>query len=196
MMDAWVEGAPLDAVLQDNYLGGYLAAKHLIDKGHREIAWLGAIGRSAHSRERFGGAAAAVAAAGSHMPPLRRFESTDETIVSSIQSMLSGPDRPTAVLALWRDVAVRLVETARQLHLTPGRDFDMVGWTTKDQYEGYKAAFDGGSIAPAVVWNPEDMARLAVARLTERWANPDAPITRLHVKVELKQTEQRESSLA
>ena len=39
------EDAEVDVVTQDNYRGGFLAAKHLLESGCRRIAWFGALGK-------------------------------------------------------------------------------------------------------------------------------------------------------
>lgn len=44
-----------DVVLIDNYFGGYLATKYLIDKGHKRIAHLGGPENSTTCRDRMGG---------------------------------------------------------------------------------------------------------------------------------------------
>ena len=59
-------------------LGGYLAARHLIDRGCRRVAWLGAIHDTCISRERFAGALAALQAAGLDLPAERQFDASGD----------------------------------------------------------------------------------------------------------------------
>lgn len=56
--------AELDGVAVDNYRGGYLAGRHLVELGHRHIAHLGGPPRSPASSERLRGLRAALANAG------------------------------------------------------------------------------------------------------------------------------------
>jgi len=192
MVDAWREDAGLDAVLQDNYQGGYLAAKHLIDQGHKQIAWIGPVGATSHSRERFGGAAAALAAAGLRFSDDLCIDVAEENVRPAGRKLLSRKNRPTAILSLWRGIAVELAGIARELGLVPEKDFNMVGWSTESGYREYAAAFPDGPTAPAIVWKLDDMAHTAIARLADRRLNPALPVTRLNVATELRVGEKAE----
>jgi len=186
MVDAWDEDSPLDAVLQSSYQGGFLAAQHLLERGHRDIAWFGPVAESSFSRERFGGAAAALAAAGLDLPLSRRVDTAGRDIEAAAIELLSGVDRPRAVLALWSSPAVAIATAASKLGLVPGRDLDLVGWAIGEQYDAYAAKFAGRPVPPTVVWSSADMARMAVARLADRQANPQLPPMRINVAAKLR----------
>jgi hypothetical protein len=101
--------------------------------------------------------------------------------------VLSGPDRPDGVLALWRPAAVAVVAAARRLGLVPGRDFRMAGWCAEEVYaDGFAPIFDGGPVPPAVVWSARDLARAALARLAERRANPGLSEVRVTIPARLR----------
>jgi GntR family transcriptional regulator of arabinose operon len=42
-IDKYYEGLPVSSVVSDNYGGGYMAAKHLIDQGHARIAFVSTV---------------------------------------------------------------------------------------------------------------------------------------------------------
>jgi len=186
MVNAWYEGAAFDVVLQDNYQGGFLAAQHLLNRGHRRIAWFGPVGESCFSRERLGGAAAALAAAGLDLPAELRTDTAGRDLEPAALELLSRRDRPRAVLALWTDVALALAAVARKLKLVMGRDLDMVGWALEERYDVYVPAFGEGAVPPMVTWKVEDLARAAVSRLAERSADPEIPCTRINVATRLR----------
>jgi len=208
MVNAWTEGAPFDAVLQDNYQGGFLAAQHLIERGHRKIAWFGPVGASNFSRERLGGASAALAAAGLDLPAelrtdtaLLRSGATEGSVAlakepagrdleEAATELLSRRDRPKAVLTLWTDVALALAAAARKLGLVLGRDLDMVGWALEAHLDKYRPTFAGGPVPPMITWRVEDLARAAVARLAERRADPGMPAMRIAVATRLRMGEE------
>jgi DNA-binding LacI/PurR family transcriptional regulator len=185
MVNAWSEGAAFDVVLQDNYQGGFLAAQHLLNRGHRRIAWFGPVGESCFSRERLGGAAAALAAAGLDLPAELRTDTAGRDLEPAALELLSRRDRPRAVLALWTDVALALAAAARKLGLVLGRDLDMVGWALEAHLEKYRPTFAGGPVPPMITWRVEDLARAAVARLTERRADLGLPAMRIAVATRL-----------
>jgi DNA-binding LacI/PurR family transcriptional regulator len=186
MVNAWTESAEFDAVLQDNYQGGFLAAQHLIDRGHTEIGWLGHVASSNFSRERIGGALAALTSAGLEMPAELRSDTSIGDPDAAAVDLLSRTPRPRAVLALWTDVAVALAGAARKLGLQPGRDLDMVGWAIEERYHSYGGLFPGGKMPAMITWKVADLGRAAAARLSERRADPELPYMRINVATRLR----------
>jgi DNA-binding LacI/PurR family transcriptional regulator len=200
MVDAWEEHTNLDVVTQDNYRGGFLAAEHLVEKGHQRVAWFGPVGDSPLSRERFGGACAAMAAAGLPAPQTYPLDFpgglTDEERRERARKLLATEHRPRAVLALWGPLTAAVVAAARGLGMVPGRDLDVVGWAPEQAYrEVFAAAFERPEDLPAaVVWSAEDMARTAVARLAQRRENPELPPLRINVPTRLQLPRQEQES--
>jgi len=188
MVDAWVEDAGVDAVIQDSYLGGLQAGRWLLSRGHRRIAWFGEVARTFQSRERFGGAAAALVAENVQIPDAFRIEPPWDDFDGSARRLLERRDRPTAVLALWREQAMAVVRAARELGLVLGRDLDVVGWATEEQYETeYRAELAGGPVPPAVVWSVRQMAEAAMLRLIQRRENPGVAPVQIRIPTKLKE---------
>jgi DNA-binding LacI/PurR family transcriptional regulator len=187
MVDAWLEDSPFDMVLQDNYRGAFLAAQHLVERGHRRVAWFGSVGQTGHSRARFGGAVAALTAAGIELTPEMRWQAGDRDARERAREMLSGADRPTAVLSLWRGMSLDAAAVAAEKGLVLGRDLDIVGWTPEELYADYcKDVGEYGPVPPAIVWSIEHMGRMSVSRLAERRADLHLPAVRISVPTELR----------
>jgi DNA-binding LacI/PurR family transcriptional regulator len=178
-VEHWHESVAVDSVVQDGFLGGYLAGSWLAERGHRSIGWVGPESPSRQASERFGGAAAALAERDAEMPGGLRLKLSDAEMgvrVKMVREYLSRSDRPRAVLALWQGISAVVARAARELHLTLGRDLDMIGWSTEGDYAGeFRPNFAGGLVPPAVVWDVDRLARTAVARLAERRADPNLP---------------------
>jgi DNA-binding LacI/PurR family transcriptional regulator/biotin operon repressor len=190
MVDSWVEGSAIDSVIQDSYLGGLQAANWLVSRGHRRIAWFGDIAKGFQSRERFGGAMAALASAGLDIPAGLRAVGDGDGDEQVARRLLDRRDRPTAVLALWRLRAVTMAQVARSLGLTLGRDLDVVGWCTEEDYAtGYRPFFDGGPVPPAVTWPVREAAEAAMLRLIERRINPGIATVQIRIPTRLKMGE-------
>lgn len=176
-MDAWEPLGQVDVVVQDSFQGGLCAAQFLLDRGHRRIGWLGPIAQSLQSRERFGGAAAALQAAGcfpaaGHIRDCASFAE----IGAAARDLLARPDRPTAVLGLWAEPARALVEAALDQKLRPGKNIEIVGWVEESIRQGtYRAIFPRGFLPPTMTWSGAELARTALARLAERRRNPALP---------------------
>jgi DNA-binding LacI/PurR family transcriptional regulator len=188
MVDAWREDAEIDAVVQDDFQGGLLAAAHLLQRNCRRIAWVGAaVGNSAHSVSRYGGVAAALARAGLGIPPELRCEGTSAELEPKVRALLKRRDRPVGIAALWSETGQLVARVADELRLFPGRDYELVSWATEEQYDSaFASGFPRARVPPAIVWNMEAMADLAVTRLAERKANPRMRVARINVPVRLR----------
>lgn len=188
MVDAWREDAEIDTVVQDSYQGGLLAANYLLSRGHRRFAWAGTgVGESSHSMARYGGASAALASAGLSIAPDRFADPRSLGGYEQVRALLARPDRPTGVLALWGEAAQAVARAARDLNLVLGKDLDVVGWSTEEQYRtSYAPGFPDGKVPPAIVWSVAAMAELAITRLAERKANPSLRVAKINVPVRLR----------
>jgi DNA-binding LacI/PurR family transcriptional regulator len=184
MVNEWQETAPFDVVHQDNYVGGFLAARHLVERGCRRMAWLGQVADSSISRERFAGAAAALRAVGLEIPPERQFLASEAAMDDAAQRLLAA--RPDGVLALWTGVCVTLMSVLRRNGMAPDRKFPVVGWAIHERYELLRPLFPGEPIPPMIVWQVEDMARVVAGRLVQRRADPEMPRARINVPVSLR----------
>ena len=189
-VEHWHESLPIDSVVQDGFLGGYLAGAWLAERGHRRLGWVAPTGPSRQTSERFGGAAAALAERGAEIPPELRLKLPDPGAperLRIVRDYLARADRPQAVLALWQGASSLVAQAARELGLVPGRNLDMVGWSTEGDYESeFRPNFAGGPVPPAVVWDVGTLARTAVARLAERRADPKLPPIMLKIPTRLK----------
>jgi DNA-binding LacI/PurR family transcriptional regulator len=186
MVNSWHPEARADAVLQDGFLGGYLAARHLAQKGHRRIAWAGQISESIHGMARFGGAVNGLREAGLGFEADMILELREGSPSDAPRRLLSRADRPTAVLALWQGRCAEMARAAADLGLVPGRDVEVAGWCSEEEYDGgYQSAFPGGYLPPTVTWSLATLAKTTVARLAERRERPELPPMRIHIETRL-----------
>jgi DNA-binding LacI/PurR family transcriptional regulator len=191
LVETWAQNSGFDTVVQDGFRGAMAAAEWLVGRGRERIAWFGRSPRGKHPQiaERFAGAVAGLARAGLEISPELRFDNDapgHEELIEPARRMLSGPDRPKAILALWQPQCQALAMAARMLGLVPGKDFDMVGWsTTETLSRTYAPLFAGGEVPPAVAWSVREMAETALARLEERRAKPAAPPITLQIPARL-----------
>jgi LacI family repressor for deo operon, udp, cdd, tsx, nupC, and nupG len=167
MLEAWRDDAGIDAVLQNGHMGGGLAAKHLLSRGARRIAWFGMPPGNFHAADRLGGALAALAEAG--LSPEMKFVTERPAMEDEARQMLSRPDRPDGVLALWQGYAMAVKRAADSLGLVLGRDLHLVGWCAEEILEDfYRPGFGAGRMPPTITWSIRAMAEAAMSRLAER----------------------------
>jgi LacI family transcriptional regulator len=190
-LESPAEDGGIDAVVQDGYGGAMQAAAHLASRGHERIGWVGyeLVNANPQITERYAGAVGGLSRFGRELSPdLRVLVPYDdqEAALAGARRLLSRPDRPTAVLALWQPMVRVVVRAAAELGLVPGRDFEMVGWWTEDTREReYDALFPNGPVPPVVTWSIATMAEIAFSRIRERHARPGLPAITLKIPARL-----------
>jgi LacI family transcriptional regulator len=133
-MPTVVVDAPSDVfsvVATDETRGGRLAAKHLLDLGHRSMGYLverQVADYASQARRRLAGFTA----------ELNRVEGTDlvvsatsasiEQARSAARDLLSRPQRPTALMAHYDDLAIGALQAARDLGLRVPEDVSVMGF--------------------------------------------------------------------
>jgi hypothetical protein len=193
----------VDAVVQDNFTGGTLAAEYLADRGHERIAWIGPCRGPVdrHALERYSGVVGELARREMRLPAdlivddVQRHET--ENLYERVNALLASPRRPTAIIALWLHRCEVVARALDDLGLRIGRDLDMVGWCPEEQYgSGFVPLFRNGYVPPAAVWSARDMVALSYSRMEERRAKPDMPISLIRVPVRLQVGKGNEKEIA
>ncbi len=113
-----------------NFAGGLSATQHLLDHGHRRIAYLGTDADSAHNQARMHGYRAALDAAGIGVPDgyIRSRGSFYEDGLAGGALLLDLPEPPTAVFAATDEIAAGVFEAARGRGLLVPEDLSVVGF--------------------------------------------------------------------
>jgi LacI family transcriptional regulator len=167
-------GLDADAILAGEAGGGALAAHHLLELGHRDIACVAGPAGLPRTRERIGGFLRAMEEAGLAVPPERivHAEFTSAGGYAAFNRLLASSRPPSAIFAasdlmafggLWaaREAGVRVPE---QLSVIGFDDLDGVGYTSPPLT----------TVAPP----KREMARLAIAWLIERIGGGEALLRR------------------
>jgi len=187
MIDTWEPNVEVDVVFQNGFLGGAQAAGYLVEHGHRRIAWYGQINEGVHSATRLGGALTTLGRHGLELSADCRIDALRPGAETELERLLARPDRPTAVLTLWGPHFREAVAVARKLGLAIGRDVELLGWTTVEQYDQTIAShFRGERVPPAVEWSIADMAEMAIDRLASRRENPSQPAVTINIQTKLR----------
>ncbi|HEV7657436.1 MAG TPA: LacI family DNA-binding transcriptional regulator [Mycobacteriales bacterium] len=122
--------AQVTSVGSTNFLGGLAATQHLLELGHRRIAYLGGPVAAACNQARMQGYRGAMETAGVPVPGgyVRhgRFHHRDG--VTEGASLLDLPEPPTAIFAGSDETAVGVIEAARARGLRVPEDLSIVGF--------------------------------------------------------------------
>jgi LacI family transcriptional regulator len=118
------------SALGDDEAGGYFAARHLVDLGHRDIAVITGPWFTSSARDRLAGARRALAEGGIGIGE-DRVISTGYGIESGHiagRTLLAQDSRPTAIFAANDNLAIGVAAAATAAGLTVGQDLSVVGY--------------------------------------------------------------------
>ena len=130
MLDVMLPGTEEDFVSVDNRRGTVLATRHMLELGHRRLAYLGTNNPDdiPCRPERLGGFLDACGEAGIEVPRPWRLELAEDAYQAPLRSVLKGKDRPTAFVTYNDDCALRVIVTARELGLKVPADLSVSGF--------------------------------------------------------------------
>lgn len=120
----------VDAVLVDDFLGGYMAANHLMECGHQHMAVIAENLQVASSRQRVRGFRQAMEDAGLTLEERWIRESAYHVAdgKQTAAALLAEPDAPTAVFACNDLLAIGVIQAARERGMAIPRDLSVVGF--------------------------------------------------------------------
>jgi LacI family transcriptional regulator len=143
----------------DHFTGGLQATRHLLDLGHRRIAFVGGDPTNPGLRARYGGYREALEQAGLAEDPRLVSHAGMGSAEPVATRLLGGPDRPTAVFATNDGDAFGVIRAAHRLGLAVPEDLSVIGYD--DTYASVPSA-----ILLSTVHTPlHQLGRLAVSTL-------------------------------
>jgi LacI family transcriptional regulator len=130
LIDEDVAGTSVPKVFCDNFSGAWLAGRHLLEAGHRRIAFIGGPSDVMSARERLAGLRRAVA---EHGPPATIAAALHGPYsiahgVAAAQTLLRLQPRPTAVFAASDEIVLGLLTGLRGLGLRVPQQFSVVAF--------------------------------------------------------------------
>ena len=171
MLDREIPNFPVDSIQIDNRLGGYQAARHLTELGHRRIACISGPSQVTPSGDRILGYRRALAEAGIPWDPelLRVGDFTPQTGFAHARDLLALPDPPTALFACNDLMAFGVIGAAQEAGLAVPRDLSVVGFD-----DIYLAAYYNPPLT-SVAQPRGEMGATAVRLLLERMRDRSLP---------------------
>ena len=122
--------ARVTSVGSTNFAGGLAATQHLLDLGHRQIAYLGGPATAVCNQARMHGYRGAMEAEGAPVPDayVRTGRFSYEHGIAGGAAVLDLPQPPTAVFAGSDETALGVIEAARARGLRVPEDLSVVGF--------------------------------------------------------------------
>ncbi|MBN6714515.1 substrate-binding domain-containing protein [Pseudomonas capsici] len=129
IVDRELEGIDADMVRIDHEHGAYLATRHLLDLGHRDIACIGGPDNTVVAQMRFVGYRRAMQEAGVEVPPEWAIHSDFSSSAGheAAVGLLSG-HRPTAIFAGNDVIAIGVLRAAAERNIRVPRDLSVIGF--------------------------------------------------------------------
>lgn len=123
-------GAKVSTLLSDNYAGAKAAVRHLIELGHRRIAFMGGFQDTAVFGERLRGYRDALEETGIPLDENFVIHSAPSRAggVAALERMMALSERPTAALCLNDAVAFGVCDGLRSNGMEPGKSFAVIGF--------------------------------------------------------------------
>ncbi|KRG73102.1 transcriptional regulator [Stenotrophomonas chelatiphaga] len=182
-------GADWDFLALDNQQGAYLATRHLIERGHREIAFFGGHADSSSCEQRRAGYQQALAEAGLPVTPQWLIESAPNRLEAArrVDELFVDGLRPSAAVCYNDTVALGLMLGLTSRGIRPGGDFAVTG------FDDIPEASVAVPPLTTLTVDPRARGRQAAELLLQRVQSPDAPPVRTVAPVQLRI---RESSAA
>lgn len=171
-----IEG--LDCVYVNSNSGGRLAAEHLVDLGHRQLAHLTG-GTGAGSQSRRAGFAERVKELTGTSPILVDGDYTQKAGHRGALSLFSREDPPTGLFAANDLMALGVLGAAREIGLEAGKDFSLLGFDDISI-----AAFDYIALS-TITYSRKEMGETAREMLLRRCKEPELEFKHVELEPEL-----------
>ncbi|MBN2711909.1 MAG: substrate-binding domain-containing protein [Planctomycetes bacterium] len=120
------EDADIVSISNDDFLGGYVAVKHLLALGHRKIGVFQRDGNALFSRQRLAGCRKALEEAG--ISEVQVWECMGRDQEKAAEEILKSPERPTAIFACSDRLAHSLIKASTSLDVSIPEDLSIVGF--------------------------------------------------------------------
>jgi DNA-binding LacI/PurR family transcriptional regulator len=182
LIESWHD--QLNCICIDDLRGGMLAAKHLVNKGHTRIGFLGDIEPperySIHPvKTRLAGFKRVLEEAGLSLPRSHtvRAPYTQAGTQQAARALLSLPRPPSAIFVTSDIQAVNIMKVARQANLRIPEDLAIVGFDDIDLAEFMDLT--------TIRQNLDESGRLAAEILLSRMAEPDRSLQHINLPLTL-----------
>lgn len=173
----------LNSITINDIHGGEIAAAHLLEKGHRRIAFMG--DNEMHDFElhpvgnRLKGFARVLQKNGVALPQeyIRRFEDIPQNAIQATRELLSLPTPPTAIFAAADVQALNALKVAREMGVSVPDQLAVIGYDDID--------FAEYADLTTIRQHLDQSGRLAVETLVARLNNPARPPQHINLSLQL-----------
>jgi LacI family transcriptional regulator len=130
LLNRYVDGWDVDRAVADNFEGGRLAGRHLLELGHRRIGVIRGPSNTSTSRDRDAGFADALADAGLHVDDalVREGSYSHQSGYQHARDLLRLPERPTAIFCGNDIIGLGAIDAARSMGIDVPSEVSIIGF--------------------------------------------------------------------
>ena len=131
--DRDIKDFPSPRILLNNFEGGFIATRHLIDNGYKKIAFLGGPEKMSISNQRFEGYKSALMEAGLELNVkfVANGDFDQEYAFLSTEELLRGNQRPDAIFAMSDRLAMGAMRSIKKQGLTMPDQIGLIGFNNE-----------------------------------------------------------------
>lgn len=187
LIDQSLQDLDVPSVTADNYAGGYMAGKSLVELGHRRIGFLGDMVATT-VRDRLAGLRDAISDAGLIFDRTMALDLQAEqdrlgdwsaSVAKCLGDLMARPSPPTALFASCDAVARAMYRTLSQLGLRVPQDISIIGFDDDPLAEWLEPGL-------TTIRQPfAEMGRVAMEMLCQQMDKPNHPVARQVLPVQL-----------
>ncbi|MGR5437036.1 LacI family DNA-binding transcriptional regulator [Vibrio owensii] len=176
-----IDGTNLDFVGTDNFYGAQLVTKHLIDQGHRNIAFVGGEEGSVTRSSRLAGYMSKLMEHGITPNPdyILQAQSTRRGGADAMRYILQYRHKVTAVVCHQDVIAFGVMNALHSKGVFPGKDFAVTG------FDDVPEASETFPSLTTVSVSAKEIGRRATMALVDRLEGNDEPARRIIISPEL-----------
>ncbi|PCJ60041.1 MAG: hypothetical protein COA79_09555 [Planctomycetota bacterium] len=188
-LDVWNQYKDVNEIARDEYQGASQAAIYLIEKGHNEFIWVGPIKDNINGTARFGSAYSTLIKNNFDLSAKNRFDfKTNQFNIEDAKKILKKIKTPVGIFVLWREMSMTMIRAAKELNMNVGEDFDLVGWSTTEEFHT-NYANDIPELATKcgnALWSIENLCYIILNRIEELKRKPQQKSYRISVPMEFR----------
>lgn len=171
LINRYLEERPVDCVVNDDLWVGRFAAKHLLERGHRRIGYIGGVKSASAMRDRFAGFRDVLVDAGVFASQLCSFHEhvTIEAGYESARALLQHDRTLTALFCANDESALGAIRAIRESGLGVPEDVSVIG------HDGLVTALDPETTLTTFRFRLYELGYTAAQLLANRIGNPQLP---------------------
>jgi DNA-binding LacI/PurR family transcriptional regulator len=167
----------------DNYLAGKIAASHLLELGHKEIAWIGGPLEMSTFYGRYKGFIDQLKEKGVNIPHtfIQITDTSRDGVKAATESILAYKDRPTAIFAATDSIAIFIMDYLLEKGYSIPEDISLIGmdnveWSSHQAFRLTTVGYTG----------EKNLGRIAIEQLFQLIKHPHLMKNPIQITVEPK----------